>query len=449
MKLFAVVFAVFTLLVSGQIPLSHSVTPAPPPAPPPSAKPQPSQTESADLQKALEEAGPSPIDFVRAIENHLAKYPDSVQRADLERALAKGAIEAKDERRIALYGERVLARDQSDPEMLEDVAVAELKTHDAGDARKALGHAQRLEQVARDAAAQFAKNPPAGRDGARQKVQSDYRLSRALVLEARAQATLGDSRKAVDLAIESYGVMPSAEAAREAAARFEELHDYANAARWMADAFTVADPRVSENERNADRDRLGEIWREWKGSQAGLGELVLTEWDRNRDVVAQRRLALRQFDPNMQMTDPMEFTLSGADGTRLKLASLRGKVIVMDFWATWCGPCRVQHPLYEKVQEKYRGRDDVVFLFIDTDDDHSGVSGFLASNKWTGKVYYEDGLSTLLRVSSIPTTLVFDPHGELASRMTGFDPDRFERMLSERIDDALKKKVTAAVRERP
>jgi len=52
--------------------------------------------------------------------------------------------------------------------------------------------------------------------------------------------------------------------------------------------------------------------------------------------------------------------------------------------------------------------------------------------------YYEDGLSVLLKVSSIPTTLIYDGRGELVSRMTGFDPDRFVAMLSDRIDEALK-----------
>jgi thiol-disulfide isomerase/thioredoxin len=143
--------------------------------------------------------------------------------------------------------------------------------------------------------------------------------------------------------------------------------------------------------------------------------------------------------PNFKFVD-----LSGKPVTP---ASLAGKVAVLDFWATWCGPCRVQHPLYDQVKEKYRGRDDVVFLAIDTDEDHALVPAFLSANKWASTSYYEDGLSILLKVTSIPTTLVFDGQGELVSRMTGFDPERFVRMLSDRIDEAAKSgKPSAAAR---
>jgi thiol-disulfide isomerase/thioredoxin len=143
------------------------------------------------------------------------------------------------------------------------------------------------------------------------------------------------------------------------------------------------------------------------------------------------------IDPNAQIKDPLQFTLSSPDGSKLKLSSLLGKVIVMDFWATWCGPCRQQHPLYDEVKAKYKDRDDVVFLAIDTDEDHGLVKPFLDAQKWPQKVYFEDGLSSLLQVSSIPMTIVYGKRGDVISRMPGFLPERFVEMLGERIDEAL------------
>ncbi len=110
---------------------------------------------------------------------------------------------------------------------------------------------------------------------------------------------------------------------------------------------------------------------------------------------------------------------------------------MMDFWATWCGPCRAQHPLYEEVKKKFAGNQNVVFVAVNSDEDPSLVKPFLESNSWSKKVYFEDGLSGLLKVNSLPATLIFDKEGKLYSRMNGFVPERFVDMLSERIQEAL------------
>ena len=75
-------------------------------APDKAGKQEPS--EDQQLSNALSEAGSSPIEFIRTLERHLAKFPNSPRKAELERALAKAAIENKDDKRIIQYGERVL-----------------------------------------------------------------------------------------------------------------------------------------------------------------------------------------------------------------------------------------------------------------------------------------------------------------------------------------------------
>src|SRR5215831_4302406 len=100
-----------------------------------SAKPDLSEAEQEELSSALAEAGSSPVEFLRALERHLAKYPKSPRRAELERAALRAAIETKDERRIILYGSRVLDREADDIQMLERVTRALLATGDADDAK--------------------------------------------------------------------------------------------------------------------------------------------------------------------------------------------------------------------------------------------------------------------------------------------------------------------------
>jgi len=207
---------------------------------------------------------------------------------------------------------------------------------------------------------------------------------------------------------------------------------------YFADAFVLADPKNGDADRMADRNRIGELYRKLKGSEKGLGDLILEAYDRTQARAAERLAKLSLSDPNNQANNVLEFTLSGLKGDKLKLASLRGKAVVFDFWATWCGPCRAQHPLYEEVKQRYRLNPDVVFLSVNADEDRSAVEPFLKEQKWSQAVYFEDGMTRKLVVSSIPTTLVVNRQGEIISRMNGFVPNRFVDMLSERIDEALK-----------
>ena len=400
------------------------------------AQPEISEVEQTHLRQALAEAGNSPVEFARALERHLEKYPNSPRKPELEGALAKAAIENKDNRRIVLYGERVLAREMDDPQLLESVARALLVgPDDKPRSERALKYARRLQEMLNSMASE--KHEPA-RDDARTREEMDRLLGKALVYQARATGNLGRMEEAVALARSSYQANPASEPAREIARWLLRLGRPAEALPHLADAFMITDPARPETERAADRTRMGELYRKLKGSEAGLGDLLLEAYDRTVLLLNERRLKIHAFDPNLQLTNPLEFTLSGLQGDKLALASLKGKVVVLDFWATWCGPCRAQHPLYEQVKQRFQGRQDLVFLSIDTDEDHGSVEPFLAEQKWSKKVYFEDGLSKALRVSSIPTTIVFNKRGEVVSRMNGFIPERFVDMLSERIRESLK-----------
>jgi thiol-disulfide isomerase/thioredoxin len=105
--------------------------------------------------------------------------------------------------------------------------------------------------------------------------------------------------------------------------------------------------------------------------------------------------------------------------------------------ATWCEPCRGQHPLYEQVKQRFKDNPDVVFLSIDTDEDREPVRRFLEEEKWLDHVYFEDGLSRALRITYIPTTVIIEKGGQVFGRMNGYAPERFVELLTGRIRDAL------------
>ena len=404
-----------------------------------SKQPEMSDAEQDSLRQALGEAGASPVDFIRALEGHLAKFPKSSRRGELERALVKSAIDLKDNSRIIRWGEKVLEREPDDPQVLERVIVALLQTGDPASAARALNYAHRFTKLVGAASVpRPASEGGSSKEAAKFKDGADRSLARALIMEARAEGLLGHKDKAIAAAQSSYETYPSVEGAREASRWLAESGKDQDAIRYLANAFSIEELKATDPEVARDRIRLGELYRKLNGSETGLGDLILKSYDQTATLFSARREQMRKVDPNADVKDPMQFTLTAVDGEKLQLASLRGKIVIMDFWATWCGPCRIQHPLYEEVKARFKGRADVVFLSVDTDENRGLVKPFLDQAKWNQKVYFEDGLQQLLQVSSIPTTVIFDKKGDVASRMNGFLPDRFVDMLTERIRDALK-----------
>ena len=406
------------------------------PPPPAAGKPPAEPDEQQQLSMALGEAGNSPVDYIRALEKHLAKFPNSSRKHDIERALVKAAIEAKDDRRTIEYGERVLAREPDDAQILDKVIRALLVSGEKEPSERALKYARHYEDMLNQTRNQ---NPPGHLSQGQWREEVDKGLARVTACEARAVGNLGKVDEAIALARHSYEIYPSAESAREVGRWLAKAGKESEAVVYLADAFAIADGRNTDADRAKDRAELGDLYRKLHGSEKGLGDIMLEAYDQTTGELAARRLRLGQNDPNAHAANIEEFTLTGIDGHKLRIASLLGKAVVFDFWATWCGPCRVQHPLYEQVKQRFHDSPDVVFLSINTDEEREAVAPFLKESEWDQQqIYFEDGLSRVLRITSIPTTIVLDRRGEVISRMNGFVPQRFVDMLSDRIRDALK-----------
>jgi thiol-disulfide isomerase/thioredoxin len=246
-----------------------------------------------------------------------------------------------------------------------------------------------------------------------------------------------DDQDALRLVARAFSAYPSEETAREWAEVLLRAGKQAEAIDHLAEAFVIPDPSATDDKRQGDRLLLGELYAKLHGSEKGLGDLILAAYDRVSTTVETRHKKLLALDPNSSLADPMEFTVTGLDGKKLRLASLKGKLVIMDFWATWCVPCRIQHPLYETLRERFGARGDVVFLEMNSDEDRSVVEPFLTAEKWDKTVYFEDGLARLLNVMNIPSTILIDKNGRVASRMDGFDPDTFLNQMAGRIQSML------------
>jgi len=406
---------------------------APADAPPKSAPTvveDPSEAERNELAAELREAQTSPLDMIHALEAHLRKYPNSPVRPEIMPLLAKEAVEAGDVQRIALYGMPALEAAPNDVQLLDRVAAALLNLGGRENAEKALEYGKRFEE--------FVANVPVveGSDPARNQEDHDRALERALVYQARALGMLDrkdEARKKAQLAYIAYA---DEQSAREWADALSRAGNDQQAIERLADAFAIPDARASAENRALDRKVLGGMYRKLHGgSEAGLGDEILAAYDRTSADIEKRRAQLRQLDPNTGVTDPMKFTLRALDvGQKLEMASLKGKVLILDFWATWCVPCRAQHPLYDQVKKRFQDRSDVMFLSINAAEDRDLISHFLDEQKWSRTVYLDSGLVRLWSVNSIPATIVIDKQGQMASRMNGFVPDTFVEQLAKRVE---------------
>jgi thiol-disulfide isomerase/thioredoxin len=399
--------------------------------------PEATPAEKHELAEAITEANTSGYDITRALEAHLRKYPNTPLRSDIYSLLAKAAVEIRDDARIVRYGEPALTVTPNDVTLLDRVsrALVNIGSNDAGgkeNATRALAYAKRFEDYV------IRVPVPLGYDAVKNQEDHDQALARALLYQSRANRILGDFDNARRTAALAYIAYPDAPSARAWSEALELQGKHQEAIERLADAFAMTGALSSDDDRAADRKQLGELYRKLHGgSEAGLGDEVLAGYDRTSATMAKRASELRKLDPNMGETDPMKFTLTALDGSKLDLKSMRGKVVIFDFWATWCVPCRAQHPLYEELKKRFRERDDVVFLSVDTDEDHQLVAPFLEAQSWSSNVFFDNGLVRLLTVSSIPTTIIADKQGRVASRMNGFNGDKFVGDIAARVQAIL------------
>jgi thiol-disulfide isomerase/thioredoxin len=409
-----------------------------PPAKAPAASQSPAP-RTADLDARLDEelsdTGGNPTEIVAVLEKHLQAHPGCPKQKEIIRLLAQLAVETKDRQRQLKYGPLAIENGTRDPRLLQFVTRDLLDRDDAASQAQALKYALLLiPQLRTEIKNQLASTTYAPGQG-RRLDETEFALKEALVYHARALDRLGRNEEALKPATDAWEIQPSLDAALERALLLERLGRYSEALDAAAEAFVVEDERADSGERQRARERMAAL-----ASKANVNDAsarVLPAWDRTRPLLEARRQRLRAFDPNSGASSPLEFTLTRIEGGQLAMSSLKGKVVVLDFWATWCGPCRAQHPLYEQVKQRFKNNPDVVFLAIATDDDRSLVKPFLDRQKWSKEVLYDDGLGGFFRVTSIPTTVVLGRNGEVQSRMPGYVPERFVDMLSERIGAAL------------
>jgi thiol-disulfide isomerase/thioredoxin len=148
--------------------------------------------------------------------------------------------------------------------------------------------------------------------------------------------------------------------------------------------------------------------------------------------------------PVGQVAPPIEVEMVG--GGVFDLAAQRGRVVVLDFWATWCPPCQVSLPALQRLHERYRGDDRVVIASVNTNSERNragALQGWMTQRKFDFPVLLETddrALSVAYAVEKLPTMVVIGVDGKVADVQVGLpsaDVAGIEAHVEGQIRDAL------------
>ena len=140
--------------------------------------------------------------------------------------------------------------------------------------------------------------------------------------------------------------------------------------------------------------------------------------------------------------DMPEFTLLALDGKSLTSDDLYGKVVLVNFFATWCVPCNLELPLVEKdIWSKYKDNKDFVLLIIDREEKPGKVKTFVEKKKWAMPFYLDEKKDVYSKFATkfIPRNYLFDKEGILVINSMGFKKEEFD-VLKNEIEVQLKTK---------
>lgn len=189
---------------------------------------------------------------------------------------------------------------------------------------------------------------------------------------------------------------------------------------------------MEKSKNKPDQPRSGS-WINWL-KRNGLtlllgGMLLLTVVNPNvKSWTLRQLMATGLFNAKLQTpaaeastTLSTNFQFQDIQGNVYTAEDLRGKVVFINFWASWCPPCRAEFPSIQKLFEQFSEHSELVFLMINEDANWADAEHFLGQENYTFPVYKRlSALPEELFAGVLPTTLIFDKNGGLRLKKEGF-----------------------------
>ena len=146
-------------------------------------------------------------------------------------------------------------------------------------------------------------------------------------------------------------------------------------------------------------------------------------------------IARAEITAGQALPDLTRFGLEG------RLPDTKGKVVVLDFWASWCAPCKASFPALQRLQNQYKSR-GLEIIAVNMDKKREALDRFLAEYPVTFTIVRDaqTRLAETVEPQAMPTTLVVDRRGKVVARHSGYQGEETERALAEEIEKCLLEK---------
>jgi len=150
------------------------------------------------------------------------------------------------------------------------------------------------------------------------------------------------------------------------------------------------------------------------------------EWEEEEEITAEEERLIQLLYASVgvqRINPPFEaegFTLEDLRGSMVSLKDFRGKVIFLNFWASWCGPCRIEMPAMELLWQVFQD-DDFVILAVDVKEERDTVSSFIEKNDYTFPALLDSRgkVANMYDVRAYPTSFLIDREGKVVGKAVG------------------------------